>query len=437
MAGAEALCILPWIHLEVAPEGVCKPCNVAREAIRERGAFLSVAGSSLPAIRDSRYLRLMRRALASGSRIPVCSYCWEQEDRGEGSLREMWNRAFAPALEMLKRRLGNGVDPAGPMPVEYLQLSLGNQCHMACRMCNGTYSSRIETDPVHGRWAPRFDRSSEIVWTDFDDRDQGTPQAEPIAGSTRWFERPELDRDLLEAGPTLKRLYVTGGEPFSTPAFDRILEAYLASGHARHITVVVNTSLFLGRDRISRALPRLLRFEHCHLGPSIDGIGPVFEYIRYPARWSLVEQNLRHVEALRREHSNLSVQISTVVQAYNCLHLVELLRFADELSLGCFLHVLDDPPQLRPGVLPPELRARAAEQLVAYADSPAISPAGVSNRSHAARISRYLQGLQESPDLEELRRGFLAFTRELDDFRGQDWSSVSQGRTGLTPDRTA
>jgi pyruvate-formate lyase-activating enzyme len=421
--GGEALCVLPWIHVEVTPEGVCKPCNVAREAIRDGSGFLEVARMPLESIRRSRYMRAMRAALASGTRIPVCSYCWAQEGRGETSQRQLWNRQFAPAFESLTERLESGVDPGEAMSVEYIQVSLGHVCNLACRMCNGTYSSRIEKDPVHGPWAPRIDRESEIVWSDFEAGGDGARSEErrpDWIDGTAWFDQPRfVEQDMLGAGSTLRVLYVTGGEPLISAAFYRILEEYVARGDARHMTVALNTSLFHGEDRMLRALELLLRFGHCHLGASIDGHGAVYEYIRHPARWSTVEANLRRVTALARERSNLTVEVTTVVQAYNCLDLPEVMRFADDLGIGCSPHVLDDPPQLRPQVLLPHLRLRAARRLQDYAATPAAGPTEASNRSHAARIARYLADIVETPDLPDLRHTFAAFTRQLDESRQQ------------------
>jgi radical SAM family protein len=425
MAG-DALCILPWIHLEVVPEGNAKICCVAKEAIRDKDGPMSVAQSSLEEIRNSGYLRSVRAALADGRKIPVCGYCWEQEKRGEISQRQAWNGTFPKAVAELQERLQGGADPVEPMPIEYLQISVGNKCNLACRMCNSSYSSRIEEDPVHSRWAPRMDRELEWGVSPLPSRKAiPLPQAAPkqrahwIEG-TPWFEQPEfVEKDMMGAGGTLKILYVTGGEPFFVPAFDEILDTYVARGFAQNIAISLNTNLFHNEGRIRRAMESLFRFRHCHLGPSIDGYGAVYEYIRYPARWPIVERNIRLVREMASGRSNVSFMLTTVAQAYNCLNLVDLLRFADEQSLECRPHVMDGPLHLRPHVLPRDLRLKAAENLSAYAATPCDPGPRALNRGHAARIARYLEACGETDDLADLRRKFVAFTRDLDQSRGQ------------------
>ena len=302
-------------------------------------------------------MRSVRNALADGRKIPVCGYCWAQEGRGERSLRQQWNAIFPKETDVVRQRVARGGDAAEAMPLEYLQISVGNQCNLACRMCNASYSSRIALDPVHSKWAGTMDREAMRV-------SEGPGVEGGVSGPSRrranwiddtsWFEQPEfVEKDMMGAGSTLKILYVTGGEPLFVPAFDRILDDYVSRGLAGNIAISLNTNLFHNERRIARAMESLLRFKACHLAPSIDGYGAVYEYIRYPAKWPVVERNIRYVVDLARERSNLYVMLTTVAQAYNLFNLVDLFHFADDLSVECKPHVLDGPPQLRPHVLPP------------------------------------------------------------------------------------
>lgn len=415
----DAFCILPWTHVEVVPEGAAKICCVAREAIRDGKTPMNVATHSLDQIRNSRYLQSVRKALADGRRIPVCTYCWDQEKRGERSQREFWNGLHAESTARVREKLVAGGDPAEPEPLEYLQISVGNKCNLACRMCNAAYSSRIEEDPVHVKWAPRQDRERE-VWTEGGDGKAHPAATRPDwAPNTPWFEQPAfIDQDLMSAGASLTSLYVTGGEPLMIPSFDRLLDEYVSRGYAQHMTLTLNTNLFHNEARLAKALESFLRFEKIHLAPSIDGYGAVYEYIRYPAKWAIVDRNIRTVAQARR-HPHFSLVLTTVAQAYNIFNLVDLLRYADELQVECHPHMLDGPAQLRAHVLPRALRLRAAEALDAYARTPGDSVMRTANRAHAARIARFLEAIEDDAHLDALQNAFAAFTRDLDASRNQ------------------
>lgn len=421
----DAFCVLPWNHLEVLPEGNAKICCVAKEAVRDGRTPLHVSFHSLEEIRRSRYMKSVRGALADGRRIPVCDYCWQQEKRGERSQRQLWNASYPEVVRAVRERVESGAgDPTEPLPLEYLQVNVGNKCNLACRMCNSSYSSRIEEDPVHSKWAPRQDREAGVSADRPDGA--GTPPAlrQGWRPGVAWFEQPVVEGDLMAAGASLRSLYITGGEPLFVPAFDRLLDAYAERGHAGQIALALNTNLFHNEARIDRALAAFGRFRHCHLAPSIDGHGAVYEYIRHPARWDVVDRNIRKVADAARANSRLTFGLTTVVQAYNVFNLVTLLQYADSLAIECVPHVLEGPYFLRPHVLPRELRLRAAAGLDAYAHSPSATETAGRNRHYAARIARLLEGAEDQPELQLRRRQFAEFTRDLDVARKQSLAAA-------------
>jgi MoaA/NifB/PqqE/SkfB family radical SAM enzyme len=411
------------VHLEVMPDGDCKPCCVARDAVHEAGRPLTVAERSIQEIRGTHYMRSLRRALASGEKADVCSYCWSQEKRGEYSLRQRWNQNLAGAVKGLGERTGRGVDVSEPLPLQYLQMSMGNKCNLACRMCGPAYSSRIADDPVHRSWAPPVERRVPL-WRAGLAALTGRPVARPreaFVPDVPWFEQQEFFRaELVQGGADLRFLYVTGGEPFLNPSFERLVAEYTERGWARNITLSINTNLFHNEARIRAIVGSLLAFGSCTIGASVDGYGPVYEYIRHPGRWDVVERNIRVVRSIAADHGNLALILAIVVQPYNCLSLVDLLRFADDVGIGCYPHMIDGPYYLRIRVVPRDLRRLAADRLRAYAASdPGGSSTATANREHAARLALHLDSIEDDRKTAKERRRFLEFTHALDESRAQ------------------
>ncbi len=397
------------------PQGLSKICCVAQELVHNVippsniKVPIHISEQSLEQIRDSAYMRSVRRALAGGRRIPDCAHCWHQEDRGEQSTRQLWNGRHAEAANRLRERIQQGQDVSPPLPVEYIQISLGNKCNLACRMCNAATSSRIAEDPVHSKWVP----AQEIP-----DAKQVRPEWDK---AIPWFEQDQFLRgDLLESGASLKLLAVTGGEPLMSDAFARLLEEYVARGRAEHIAMRINSNLFHNEDRIRRVMSSLLRFWYCAVGASVDGFGSVYEYIRYPARWELTSRNIRLVKSLGVDHPHWVFGMDTVVQPYNCLSLVDLLRFADDVDIECNAHVIEHPWFMAMQVVPEPLRHVAAERLEAYAATPGQPGPWTTNRQHAARIARHFRLIADDEQTAQARQQFLEFTRALDASRQQD-----------------
>lgn len=107
--------------------------------------------------------------------------------------------------------------------------------------------------------------------------------------------RPHVDRYLRDKIETLdltqlQEIRIWGGEPFLTNTHKQILEYVVERGNAKNIRLMYNTN---GTQRIDEYTKSLIeKFKFARISFSVDGIGPEFEYLRYPAKWNQVEQNL-------------------------------------------------------------------------------------------------------------------------------------------------
>lgn len=410
----DTFCVLPWVHLEIMPFGTSKICCVAQEQVTRERVPIRISEMPLEQVRQSSYMRSIRSALADGRRIPACTHCWQQEDRGETSYRQLWNERRPEAAALVRERIRQGQDVREALPVEYIQISLGNKCNLACRMCNAGYSSRIAADPVHSQWSPSGDIASPAA-------DASQPARAAWDAAAPWFEQEEFLRgDLLERAGSLRLLVVTGGEPLLSTPFLDLLKEYVARGRHRELALRINSNLFHNEARIRDVMSSLLNFWYCSVGASVDGFGSVYEYVRHPARWDIVSRNIRLMRELAERHSNLIFSLDTVVQPYNCLSLVDLMRFADEVGVECSAQVIEHPHFLTMQVVPRDLRLLAAQRLRAYAETPAEPGTRATNRAHAGRIARHFELIEDDGDTERVRQSFVAFTQALDQARRQD-----------------
>ena len=161
-------CILPWIHMDITPEGTVKACCRARAPVSdEHGNAMTVYHHTLEEIWNSSYYRSIRAGMLQGEKISECQKCYLEEDKFGTSYRTRANTKWKKQVGTLLHS-----DPAKRSRVQeyrvenapiYFQLNIGNLCNLKCRMCSSTYSSRIETDPVHSQWAPYWEHHSEGV----------------------------------------------------------------------------------------------------------------------------------------------------------------------------------------------------------------------------------------------------------------------------------
>lgn len=231
------------------------------------------------------------------------------------------------------------------------------------------------------------------------------------AGEERpWYmDDAKVFGDVLGSVDKLERLYITGGEPLINERVSEILEHLVETGASSHIHLELSTNCTAVN---AGDIERIKKFRRVELLLSLDAVGSDYEYIRFPARWSTVEANVRK---LKLEHG-LVCKVPPVVQAYNILGLVDLCRYCDAMDMEVTMNILHLPDRLAIHHLPPSVRKKAAERLFQYHDD-GCQPY---TRPQVLSLARYLSELT-TPLNRTVMREFMLFTNDLDVSRGQSF----------------
>jgi hypothetical protein len=109
----------------------------------------------------------------------------------------------------------------------------------------------------------------------------------------------------------LKEIRMWGGEPFLTNTHKDILKYVIAQGNAHNIKLMYNTN---GTQLINDETKKLIEnFKFARISFSVDGIGEKFNYLRYPADWQQVEQNLYWWKNNLPHNSMLSLTVTASI----------------------------------------------------------------------------------------------------------------------------
>jgi MoaA/NifB/PqqE/SkfB family radical SAM enzyme len=355
----KSFCALPWVHTMNRPHGSVLPCCYNTSEIKnERGSPFYLFEASLEEIWNSRDYRDLRKKMLSGEPIPSCSACYEIEEAGGLSFRQISNRWWdthgkaevKEAVEESRRADGRVThDPRS------LDLRLGNSCNSGCRSChpiNSTFLGKEWEELRKGEFA-EFWNGRYFEW----------PGYEKLTSVPPWYESESLLARLKEMLPRLKALYLTGGEPLMVKGNHELLRACVEGGLASGIDLMLNTNLTLRSPGFFEAFTH---FRQVQLFCSIDGLGPVNEYLRYPSSWKTVDTNLRKILEIP---GPVHVTVNVVAQFHNALYLAELLRYVEQVReesgrpLNFNLTVLRDPEWLQLGLLPEAVRKESARRL--------------------------------------------------------------------------
>jgi hypothetical protein len=229
-----------------------------------------------------------------------------------------------------------------------------------------------------------------------------------------WWAQPEVMFDEILGEPDrLRYIIFQGGEPLLVKEFERILDVLIANGSAREVTFEIVSNLTTIKDS---TLSKLAHLRQILLGASIDGIGPILEYIRYPAVWADIERNLERFAAL----PNVVISFNTAVQAYNLGDVVNILSHCDQRGIDVHMHFLVGPAYLNVAVLPPTVRRGAIDRVITYLAGDKVRPA---NRSTAEYVVKFLRE-HLSIQFRDQFTSFVKFTNDMDVSRGQNFRTL-------------
>jgi MoaA/NifB/PqqE/SkfB family radical SAM enzyme len=212
--------------------------------------------------------------------------------------------------------------------------------------------------------------------------------------------------EILKDPHHLRELYFTGGEPFAVRKLPEMLEYLIDLGAAPQITLSFSSNATIANEALLQALAA---FSQVNLWLSLDGTGPVYEYIRYPGRWEQIEENLGYLGQLR----NANIVVTPVVQLFNILTITDLFRFCDSKGLPFYVSRNYNPKTLTIEMLPECGRRLAAGRLAAYLPEcrPHLRP----------QVEALIGDLTRTRELlaPETFNNLVLFTNDLDASRGQ------------------
>jgi glutamate-1-semialdehyde 2,1-aminomutase len=211
----------------------------------------------------------------------------------------------------------------------------------------------------------------------------------------------------------LEAIAFAGGEPLLQKQIEPLLEYLIQKGRARHVRLFISTNGTYFRTSL---MEKLDRFQEATVAVSLDGVGPLNDYIRFPARWDEIVANVASMRTFR----NIRLRVDPTLQAYNVLALPDLLRYCDGQGLSVSLsNILLGPEYLAVAALPAPCLALARERLEAYLMSCPEASAGP-----VRGVLAHLETLPV-PEQPALLHAFMTFTNDLDASRGQRLSDVA------------
>jgi sulfatase maturation enzyme AslB (radical SAM superfamily) len=203
--------------------------------------------------------------------------------------------------------------------------------------------------------------------------------------------------EVIKQLPDLKSIGFIGGEFFVTKHNIELLDAVIE----KNLKAQIITN---GTQLTKKHLERLQKISDLDVMVSVDGTGPTFEFLRYPAQWLVVQSN---IVALQQALPGAKIHLSAVLQFLNLQNIIELFEYANVRRLPINVIPLSYPAWLRSEVL----TAAEHQQLIEVIQKQlTVAKLTKTQKQLMADTCRMLETVQHSPTQREQ---FVSRTSQL------------------------
>lgn len=394
-----AFCINIFRQLATDNLGYYKPCcQFNKSIINDSGQRYHASIITPYEFINSAPIKEMRKKAIKGEKISGCEYCYQLEAGGIISMRKRDNYAHKKKHSRINVSLEQ-------KDISSFDMRLGNLCNLGCLMCSPGASSFLNAEWIKSGGSRKFSNFAKTN-SELDDK----------FDFTGWYKSQNTLEIIQELGKDLERLMIVGGEPLINKANLDYLKGFEVKG--KNLSVDISSNITVLNHDILKVLNKLDTDFKC----SIDGFGRTYEYIRYPGKFDIVENNLKE---LAKYDFNIQVVFSTsILNIFNLPDFVDwIVRMNKETNRKISLSVSNivfQPDYLSVVNLTPQLKLKVCSMLGEIDEKIKIAfPQNQSNTME--QLKNFIE--KSSGDPELVRAGWK-YIEHSDQVRGKSWREI-------------
>jgi len=379
------LCLWPFRHVSVDQRGRIRPCCSWRfeewEDHYGENDIINFNDSSIQDYIDSKFLSVLQSNMIN-DQFPKggCSDCINEVKSGRDTLFEAGNRRYAMS---------------NSFRIHDMEIKFGNKCNLGCVMCGPACSSLLESES-----AENFDTIESYGFE--------ATKEKLYSGQTPWFEREEKMQELAKFASNARLIRFTGGEP-TVNGYLRKFLSYL-----REYTTNIDLKLTTNGFKVPQSLLDSVKdFQSVWFDFSVDGVGKVNEFVRWPSKWSNICDNIKKCNEL----TNSAVSVKTTLHAMNVHNIGEI---ADWIDHNHDIFEWDINLVWEPEYLRPYLCSEESKQV--YHDTCAKYPTKDHKCSVVHSVKKAIDNSSVEQDkLDMLNEKLTKYLTMLGSIRNLDW----------------
>lgn len=333
----------------------------------------------------------IREALDNGVKHENCKKCWEEEAAGLPSKRILDN-------DRAKEYWGEEFLTDGIVEPAIVELNLGTECNLKCRIC-GPWSS--------SQWVKEH---FELFYHDKTDSGFKEYMKDIKYYQGNWKEKSPVWENISAEIDQLKQLDFYGGEPFMVKKNWALLQKGIDLGYAKEQILHFNTN---GTYFVPEHIEILKHYKKVLISLSIDDIGERFEYQRSNAIWSEVSNNIEKFFILGQNNVNIDVCVCVTVNTLNIYYMPEIVEYMDTLGIHYYVNFLHGPPYYNVRNIREDVKQKIVDKYAKY------EPRNVQTQENLQKVLSFMKGhISTKGHWDE----FINYTKAKDEYREENFS---------------
>jgi Radical SAM superfamily len=349
----------PWVHTYLSPQTERRMCCASREPAQSFQQYIDTnagTGEYAPVTLDehwnSEHMRSVRRRMMAGETLPECEVCNDRLLNTDVYRTYFWHLFRHRYNRAMDSTLPDGTTTMKPVSWDY---RFSNLCNFKCRMCGDMLSSAWETEQK---------KYNMINWADPKNNWQLPKVREQI---TR-FQDEQIEREFADAVEEgrVEEVYWVGGEPLMYEQHWRYMRRIIELGNGPQVYARYNTNLsrvdYKGINLFNDILDHVRDYQIC---ASLDGTGPIGEYIRTGLNYNSWLENYRQACEHRRYSRQCRIDFTlTLPGLFDIENIVKLAKETDSEILAKVVFSFSPDILLSPLALPRQLLDTEVDRLV-------------------------------------------------------------------------
>lgn len=421
-------CPVLWNHMAIQQNGdyrVCCQCVYPPYGKPKKdNQAMNVQQYSIGEARNSELHKKIRQQMVNGIEPEECKLCFDQEKLGLTSRRLYLKEAYSNIDYSLSDN--NGTIDLTQHKIKSIDVRFGNLCNMKCRSCGPADSSL---------WYEDIGQLDELKEVDFYTTKNYKLELKNNVWTLNnddffWYEQDKFWESAKSFLLSVDRIYITGGEPLINKAHWQLLDLAINLGVSNNILLEYNTNM----SRLpTNCFDIWKQFKRVDIGCSIDAVGDLAYYMRFPVKWDTIEKNIQLLSASTT--GNIYAKFAPTISVFNILGFLDVVELQKQYRsnvirrLSPSFHTLVNPEWYNVQILPLETKQLIIEKYNEWYNQASWK---MMLKPNFDKILSFM--MQE--DKSYLLPKFVEMTRSLDKIRNQNladtvpWLAKATGYNG-------